>query len=282
MDEIDLRIARLADGQWGVVARRQLLASGISDRALHWRQRTGRLFPVFRGVYSVGHRPVAWESWWMGAVLYAGVWSGLSHLAAGMHRGWIPREAVPIDVTVIGTGGRTQTGNPVVHRSRTLTEDQIQSHRGIPTTMPARTLRDLRPLLPTWQWLRAVNQAEADGMLTRAELDDLFPGMADRTKSELERRFCAICRRHGIPQPENNVVVAGREVDHYWRDVGLAVEIDSSRYHLTTTAFHRDRDRSNDLTLAGVPLLRFTDRRLFLDGPGVAGDVKAARRRLGA
>lgn len=281
MHGIDTQIARLAEDQWGVVARQQLLERRINDHAIAWRVRMRRMFRVFRGVYAVGHRPIAWESWWMAAALCAGPPAGVSLRAAGQVYGWLPRRREPIDVSVPGTGGRLRLANPVVHRCRTLTEADIGRHRGIPVTTPARTLRDLRPLIPTWQWLRAVNQAEVDRMLTRAELDSLFPGVADRTKSDLERRFNAICRRHGIPKPENNAIVAGREVDHFWHDVGLAVEIDSSRYHLTTTAFHRDRIRGNDLTLAGVPLLRFTDRRLYCDAKGVAADVKAARALLG-
>ena len=49
-------IAALAGRQHGVVGRAQLLAAGIGPRAIERRVRSGRLHPLHRGVYAVGHR----------------------------------------------------------------------------------------------------------------------------------------------------------------------------------------------------------------------------------
>ena len=81
----DRAIARLAAPQHGVVSRRQLLAAGITARAIYYRLQTGRLHAVHRGVYAVGHRPRTDLARWMAATLACnGV---LSHQSAGaLHR----------------------------------------------------------------------------------------------------------------------------------------------------------------------------------------------------
>jgi hypothetical protein len=46
------------------------------------------------------------------------------------------------------------------------------------------------------------------------------------TRSELERRFLRLCRRHGLPRPSVNATVLGYEVDFLWADQRLIVETD--------------------------------------------------------
>jgi hypothetical protein len=55
---VDHAIAAAVDRQGGVIARRQLIALGLSASAIDRRVRAGRLHPLHRGVYSVGHRVV--------------------------------------------------------------------------------------------------------------------------------------------------------------------------------------------------------------------------------
>jgi Transcriptional regulator, AbiEi antitoxin len=54
----DLALAEVAARQFGVVARRQLLELGLSHRAIDRRLTAGRLHPLHRAVYAVGHRVV--------------------------------------------------------------------------------------------------------------------------------------------------------------------------------------------------------------------------------
>ena len=76
------------------------------------------------------------------------------------------------------------------------------------------------------------------------------------TRSELERRFLALCRDAGLPPPAVNVVVAGFEVDAVWPDRRLVVELDGHAFHGTRAAFERDRVRDASLQLAGYRVLR--------------------------
>ncbi len=52
-----MAIAAVAAKQWGNITRRQLHELGLDDSAIAYRVRIGRLYRVFRGVYSVGHPP---------------------------------------------------------------------------------------------------------------------------------------------------------------------------------------------------------------------------------
>src|SRR3954471_3094282 len=75
-------IAALAARQHGVVSRAQLAALGLGAGAIKHRLALGRLHPLYRGVYAVGHRSLRPEAWWLAAVLAAGPDAGLSHRSA--------------------------------------------------------------------------------------------------------------------------------------------------------------------------------------------------------
>src|SRR3954469_25742255 len=85
-------MAILAGRQHGVVARGQLLAEGLSRDAIGRRLRAGRLHPLHRGVYAVGHGHVSTEGRWGARVLACGVGAILSHRAAaalcGLRPSW--------------------------------------------------------------------------------------------------------------------------------------------------------------------------------------------------
>ncbi len=94
------------------------------------------------------------------------------------------------------------------------------------------------------------------------------------TRSELEDRFLMLCRAHRIPRPLVDEEVAELEVDFFWPSARLAVETDSRTYHLTGRAFERDRERDARLLLAGIRVLRLTDRRLLADPRQVARTLR--------
>jgi hypothetical protein len=54
-DVVDVHIAQLAARQKGVVKLAHLVALGLSERAIRWRVRSGKLHRLHRGVYLVGH-----------------------------------------------------------------------------------------------------------------------------------------------------------------------------------------------------------------------------------
>ena len=142
------------------------------------------------------------------------------------------------------------------------------SRFSIPVTMPARTLADLAATVTAADVRRATRAAEKRGL-------PLDPGfVSDRTESDLERDFLAICRRFGVPMPDANVRIGRHRVDFLWRDRRLVIEVDGYVYHRGRQAMRDDNDRDLELELAGYRVVRIEDSRITDDPAGVAAAVR--------
>jgi very-short-patch-repair endonuclease len=95
------------------------------------------------------------------------------------------------------------------------------------------------------------------------------------TRSELERRFLTLCRRHGLPKPEVNVRVGPYEVDFLWRESKVIVETDGFATHGGRVAFARDRERDGGLRVMGYSVQRFAYRHVVDEGAFVASVLRA-------
>jgi very-short-patch-repair endonuclease len=138
--------------------------------------------------------------------------------------------------------------------------------KGIAVTRPGRTLRDLRRCVPQSVFRSAVRRGLDLRLISS---NDLGPD-PDLTRSELERIFLALCRRHRLPQPEINARLGPYEVDFLWRDRALIVETDGFEHHGHRDAFERDRARDALLQSMGFRVLRFTYRQVTDRTPVVA------------
>src|SRR4051812_20482129 len=92
-------IAELAEGQHGLVARRQLVGLGMSQRAIGRRVADRELRRIHRGVYATGHAELSADAWAMAGVLFSGDEGVLGHRSAG-HR-WGMLRSGPNRVEVI-------------------------------------------------------------------------------------------------------------------------------------------------------------------------------------
>ncbi len=284
---VDHEIAALADRQHGVVALRQLEALGLSGRSVKHRVSTGRLHRVHRGVYAVGRAALTRKGHWMAAVLACGPGALLSHRSAAAL--WeLKQSSWKIDVTV--PKQRRGRSSIRLHQAR-LHPDEITQRDGILVTTVARTLLDLAAVVDHGQVVRGVEESErrelfdlraVDAVLERAGRRHGAPALrrvlADWTepadvRSELERRFTARLRRSRLPARQVNVIVAGFEVDLFWPQSRLVVELDSRAYHTSPSAFERDRLRDAKLQRAGFRIVRVTHRRLRDDPAGILDDI---------
>lgn len=253
----------------------QLRAVGVTDDAVKGRVRTGRLHRIHRGVYTVGHRYLSQEGLWMAAALATG--GTLSHRAAAALWRLLPPKPGPIDISVVGVGGRDRRNDIRVHRSRTLTPDHTTKRLGIPVTTPARTIADIRDAssrhrkgaVSAQELKRATRQASVLGLQVGK------PSETDRTRSELEYLFLRLCRRYGLSKPEVNVPIDSLLVDFLWRDRRLIVETDGYRYHRGRAAFEEDRDRDLKLKTLGYEVIRLSYRQVK-EKPAQAADLLAA------
>jgi very-short-patch-repair endonuclease len=73
-----------------------------------------------------------------------------------------------------------------------------------------------------------------------------------------------------------NTWVAGHELDAYWADCRVAVEIDGAA-HRTRQAFQRDRQRDRALASQGIRVVRATSLDLQ-DQARLAKELKEVRR----
>ena len=204
----------------------------------------------------------------MAAVLAIGGRATLSHRSAAALWKILPSTEA-IEVTVPGNGGRHRRNGIRLHRSRTLSPADPTRRAGIPVTKPARTLADLRRVLPAAEFTRAVRQAE----YLPLPLGEVLA--ADHTRSEPEANFLSLCRRHRLPQSEVNVRVDRFLVDFLWRDAHLIAELDGWDFHRTRSAFEEDRARDARLKLLGHDVVRFTWRQIEHDSKGVATTVRS-------
>jgi len=257
-------------------------------------------------VYAVGHVASTCERRWMGAVLACGgyrtaerseIWRGddevaattilerwgaaVSHRDAAALWGLLPAGEGPVDVSVPGDRGRATRRGIRLHRCPALAEGDVTLRKGIPSTTPARTIRDLRRAAAGEARGTPVAQAEVRRAIRQANVLGLRLGAADRkdqTRSDLERDFLRLCRRYRLPEPEVNVRVGGHLVDFYWPPSRLIVETDGYRYHSGPIAFRDDRRRAFDLRALGYEVIRLSEEQVNEEAGRIAAYL---RERLG-
>ena len=229
--------------------------------------RLGRLYPIHRGVYAVGHPGLTHHGRWKAATLALGPRTVLSHRSAAELWELLPPSDGRPHITLPYPASPAKRAELIVHRSRTLVRARTTSRSGIPVTMPARTLADLARGASPAEVRRATRAAEKRGL-------PLDPDhVAERTESDLERDFLAICRRYGIPAPEVNVRIGRYRVDFLWRPSRLVIETDGYIYHRGRQAMRDDNDRDIELELLGFRVVRIDDSRIADDPGGVASAV---------
>lgn len=292
----DAAVAELAELQHGVVSRGQLLGLGLGEGAVEHRVAVGRLHPVGKGVYAVGHRRVAREGRWLAAVLSSGPGAVLSHRSAAAL--WRIRDPAtgPVEVTLSGKS----TSSPHIRRHcSALPDDEVTVCEGIPVTTVPRTVLDLAATSSVDRVENAIRQAEYRRLYDRLSLVDMVerhPGRrgvrrvrvalarietlpAGRTRSPLEERFLPFLRRHGLPRPRLNAWIAVGEkrfqVDCHWSGSGHVVELDSWEAHGTRSAFREDRARDRILRTAGYSVTRISWAQLDDEPEAVASDLRA-------
>ena len=279
MDEpVDKLIAKLAERQRGYVMRSQLLKLGVGRDAIRYRVKLGRLITVYAGVYAVGHVPTLPHDRAVGASLACGPDAVLSHGSAAVVWGIFKRWELPFEVT---TPALRRRRGIKVHRAALEPRD-IDCELGIRVTSAARTLLDIAPRMTGKALRRAVNDQRRARHLSLPALADVVdrfprsPGSArlrpllnapagNPTRSELEDGFVAFCARWGLPQPETNQWVAGREADAWFPRERVIVEIDGWDFHSDRESFEADREKDAAALALGIETVRLTSARMESD-----------------
>jgi very-short-patch-repair endonuclease len=276
------------------VSARQLRALGFAEDLITVEAKRGRLRRVHRGVYAVGHEALTWEGHCMAAVL-ANSRTVASHWTAA----WLwellrTRPSGRFHLTA--ARARRRRPNFKLHVGSLSSED-LSRVDGIPVTSLERTVLDLAALKPArtagdlkrCEELGRLDLVRFDALLARSAGHNGWGALADAlslyrpdptvTRSGLERRFRAMVRKAGLPAPAMNFVVAGYELDCYWPEHRLVVELDTFGTHGSRLSFEEDRRRQRRLGELGIRMERVTDGQL----DGEAEEVlRAVARLLGA
>lgn len=299
----DRLVAGLADAQQGVLRRQQLLDSGLSRTAIADRVARRRLRELYRGVYALGHAELRREGNWLAAVWGCGKRAVLSHHAAAALWDLLPVRGALIDVSTPSRSGRDPDQTRVrIHRVGTLRAWECTRTEGIPATTVARTLLDLSPRLRPRAMEDVIGRADRLGLFDlvavrrclgehprqhgapalRRLLDELRgTGPAD-LRSDLEVRLLQLFDDHHLPRPLTNVNVAGILVDFHWPESNVIVETDGYAYHSSRGAFERDRERDQQLALAGYVVVRFTYKQVMETPEAVVNRVRRLLQRCGS
>ena len=284
-------VRALAASQYGILTRAQLLALGMSSSAIGRAVRSGRLYPVHRGVHAAMAPELLSEEGELFAALAAsGRGTRLARGTAGWRHGLIPARPARIEL-LSRSAHRGLTGVHFLRASR-LRPGDVALDGPFPITSVARTLLDLAVHYERPPLLRALAEAEfrhdlrpADVVATlrrghpgsarlRAALEAHVPGRGV-TKSGLERRFRRLLIVHGVPLPERNARVGRWEVDCLWPDLRVVVELDG-RQHERPHQAGVDDTRDLDLRRQGYVLRRYGVAQVRDRAGEIATDLEAA------
>jgi very-short-patch-repair endonuclease len=244
---------------------------GVPRHALQARLRAKRWYALHRGVYAVGHDALTWRSHLIAAVYACGPGALASHRAAGALHGLLSSQRIEVSAP---RGCKPKRGI-TVHRTRLIRPEERTVVDGIPVTSVARTLVDIADVLGDERYASAVRQAEVLRVFDLKTLESAtVPGRRGEhriarvlaayqpephlLRSEAERRLKQLCRQHRLPLPRFNVNLHGYEVDAYWPEAHLVLEVDGAATHHTRHAFHADRRRDRMLAAHGIQSLRVT------------------------
>lgn len=266
-------VQRLAERQDGVLTFAQLYAAGLTRGDVRCELRAGRWRREGHSCVRVSDAG-ATSTWWRAVLETAprAVLDGSSALAAVGLRGVTDRW---VHVAVPKSARPRRSRGVVVHETRRLREEDVE-RSGLPRTRPAvaavhaalwaRSDREaalylvapVQQRLCTGEEVHAATEAvrrHARRGLLRAVVRDLVAG----AESMGELDFAELCRRHGLPRPERQVVrrlPSGRVyLDVVWPQFRVTVEVDGVG-HLDAAVAASDALKQNAETLRGHLVLR--------------------------
>lgn len=293
-------IEHLAD-EYGVLLRRDMVASGISDPVISKMCKRGVLVRMRQGIYAVAERWQASDPRGRHIMLAQGTWRlysntvALSHVSAAMLDG-APSHDVPLGKAhlthLTGIGERTQAS--VVHHRGRLLVDEVTRREGRWLTSPARTALDAASisrhdgaicLLDWYLHKGGVSPEELHAHLARRttwpdHLDLVIKvGLADgRSESVFETLFRLRVGESSLPQPVPQWEVrhpSGRlagTADFGWPGHRVMAETDGQeKYHryrrpgeTIEQMVMREKRREDEMReVSGFQMLRFIWRDLY-------------------
>jgi very-short-patch-repair endonuclease len=256
-----------------MIATRQLVALGLSRAAVLKRVRAGRLTPYIRGVYLVGPvlLPLGPES----AALLAVPDAVLAYLSAAA----LWQIATPPDAVHITAAAQKRNRSGLVTHRGPLPPRDIRVRQGLSLTSPHRTILDLRGHMSAKAHKHMVWEASYRRLITDDEATALLGTRPRTSRFEAERILVELLADAGLPEPLTNQRLHGWEVDLYWPDRGVVLELDGFDGHGHRAGFERDHRKAVELEARGIRVLRVSGVQLSDDRIRIAAMVAGALAR---
>jgi hypothetical protein len=280
----------------GLITLRELQRLGFGAEELRGLVRHGDLRRLHRSVYADGRAPLSDHAYLKAPLLaFAGRPAWLSGQAAAM--GWrleplsIPR----LEVTVVAPSTPRHQGLRVRRVGRPPHPSELRTRSGLRlSSIPRLLIEAAAGGASTEQLHKLIEQAVRRNLLDIPDLAATLErnlghagtGTVKRTcreylphtdrKSGLERSFDRWLGGHPeIPPPERNIRLGPWEIDCYWPEHMLVLELDGRPYHTVIEDIERDRRKDTWLQLHGQRCMRVTDSRFKRDKAGVHRDLTA-------
>lgn len=307
MPALNPTLTTIARRNHGVLTRADATGAGVSGQQLRRAVERGELDRLHPGVFRIAGAPWTLHQGLLLAVLAGGPGTLASHRSAAYLWGLDgSRPGQPEIVTPRHLRSRSATAR--CHESTDLHLAQATERDRVPCTGIARTLVDLGAVVP----VERVQQSVDDAVRRRlCSWEDLLHALAMHSRrgrrgvGALRAVLDATC---GEPVPDsrfNRLVErlildsslrpptvefevrdgAGRfiaRVDLAYPALKVALELDGRRFHLSSEAFERDRQRQNSLELQGWLVLRYTWLQYRTEPWRIVADIGAAISGRGA
>lgn len=287
-------IARIGGKQKQLIRLEQITQAGLSRSGATKRVVGQTLFRVHDGVFALHPPPYSRHQQYLAAVYACGRGSFISDEAAA----WLltlTEDPPSLPILTKRTGAGRENGAFTVHR-RIVEARDVFKHHGIPCTRPERTILDCAAHCAIEE-LEMLLMAADSGKprLKRPRLEQLVADNAGRrgirnlrylttddpkeTDSTNERRMLKICRQFNVPEPEtqypNTANGENYRADFCWPDLRLIVEADSWRWHGGKLKNEDDKERDQDLVIAGWIVVHFTRNQIKLEPKKVGSRLVA-------
>jgi hypothetical protein len=275
-------LVEIAKARFGVASRQEATGAGLSEGQINRRIAVGAIQEPSPGALVIGAAPKTWEQEVAVAVLSMGKGAAASHMTAAALWGMLNTSGGRVDV-VVRRWDRFHR-HFIVHESLDLLGEDVTVHRGIPITIPSRTVVDsgavFRSAVPEMYhrghrlglvdpdainaFVRRVAKRGRRGVGPAKALLRNLNMQPDRTESWAEDIYLRISRDAGFPEPIQQLEIRTADgwficrCDFGYPDLMLAIFIDGISYHGDGQAFQTDRVQGNELSLIGWRYLRFT------------------------
>lgn len=293
----DQRAAAIAREQRGRANRTQLLTAKVTDHQIGTMVGNGWLRPRFPGVYVVGYAPDGELTRETEALLACPDGALLGSVSCGAAWRFVPSRlaAAVVHITIQGEH-RTRHAGIRIHRTHTLDVAlDVRIHNGLPTVSPARAVVEIAGTVTPRELERGLDDALHSNIVRLAQvretlmrigrhrkgaavLDALLAereGGSGLSRSDGEIALSEALVASGLPRPERNARLHDYEVDFFWRELRVIVEVDSYRFHLGKASFDSDRAKDAALEARGFTVLRFTAKQIAEEPVAVIARIAA-------